>query len=424
MSNLDEKTLECYQDVLNPEVKPLEALFRTADLNALIRQQLTNQTINPLIETEAKVQCNLAELCSQAASLILSEGLVLRSEYKAVLRKLNERLIDLYHDLPINPKLRKRQMIGPTGLVMSPDQCIHTIQDDLRVRAFWRAIDKALTERKQQKCIYLLYPACGPFAPLLLPLLSYYKTQGLYSPAQLKIILLDVQQGATESVAAVVRDLELSEFVESIVCADACQYFPPHSIDLLVLEAMQHGLSREGHLAIARHLTKFLSQDGDMLPQQVKVQAVVSQGQQEFIEQWKGQEDLRAENMDPGLLQMRVVLGDVLTINRESLQQLKELHLDQFTTLIEANTITIPQLPVQMKHPLLLLTTELQLYQDEVLREYDSGITHPLPDLCVCIDFVPSESRSGDLLVKSGDRIKFYYRQNGLPGFLPTHEVS
>lgn len=423
MSGLDEKTLDYYQDALNPGENPLDALFSTAELNALIRQQLNPQTKTQL-QTEAKAQRSLAELCQQAVQLMLAEEEASRVAYKAVLLELKASMISLYDALPIDLRLRKRQMIGPSGLIMSPDQCIHTVQDDLRVRAFWRAIDKALSAKRQQKSIYLLYPACGPFAPLLLPLLSYYKTLGLYSPVQLRIILLDAQQGAVESVAALVHQLQLSEFVEAIICGDACQYVPSHPIDLLVLEAMQHGLSREGHLAIAKQLVNFLSPNGDMLPQQVKVQAVVSQGQQEFIEQWQGKEDLRAATMAPDLLQLRVVLGDVMTVNKESLKRMKELHLDQFTSLIEGNTLTIPVLPMQMKHPLLLLTTELQLYQDEVLLEYDSGITHPMPDLCVCINFVPSERRSGDLLVKTGDRLKFYYRLNGLPGFMPTLEAQ
>lgn len=423
MSSLDERTLDYYQDALNPGDKPLDALFRAADLNALIRQQLSPQTKTQL-HTEDKALRSLAELCLQAAELMLAEAEVPRANYKAVLLELKASMISLYDALPIELRLRKRQMIGPSGLIMSPEQCIHTVQDDLRVRAFWRAIDKALAAKIQQKSIYLLYPACGPFAPLLLPLLSYYRTQGLYSPAQLRIILLDAQQGAVESVAALVHQLQLSEFVEAIVCGDACQYVPSQPIDLLVLEAMQHGFSREGHLAIAKHLVNFLSPDGDMLPQQVRVQAVISQGQQEFIEQWCGKEELSAVNMESDLLQLRLVLGDVMTVNKESLKRMKELHLDQFTSLIEGNTLAIPELPIQMKHPLLLLTTELQLYQDEVLLEYDSGITHPLPDLCVCINFEPSESRSGDLLVKSGDRLKFYYRLNGLPGFMPTLEAQ
>ena len=60
------------------------------------------------------------------------------------------------------------------------------------------------------------------------------------------------------------------------------------------------------------------------------------------------------------------------------------------------------------------------MYENEKIYEYDSGITHPLPEQQVCINFTPSESRDGDLLVKSGDDIKFYYRLNGLPGFLAT----
>ena len=70
---------------------------------------------------------------------------------------------------------------------------------------------------------------------------------------------------------------------------------------------------------------------------------------------------------------------------------------------------------------ILLLTTEMQVYQDLSVTEYASGITHPLPDLSVCIGFEPHNPQPGDLLIKPGDSILFYYRKQGLPGFLPVY---
>ena len=94
--------------------------------------------------------------------------------------------------------------------------------------------------------------------------------------------------------------------------------------------------------------------------------------------------------------------------------------LDADTALIECNTLDIPLIERNADKQILLICTRINTYGEEYIGEYDSGITHPLPDMNVCINFEPIETRSGDLLVKSGDKLKFYYRLNGLPGFLPT----
>ena len=72
---------------------------------------------------------------------------------------------------------------------------------------------------------------------------------------------------------------------------------------------------------------------------------------------------------------------------------------------------------------MLMICTHIKTYGDEVIGEYESGISHPLPDMHVCINFTPRDVKPGDLLVKTADKLKFYYRLNGLPGFLATASV-
>ena len=42
------------------------------------------------------------------------------------------------------------------------------------------------------------------------------------------------------------------------ILAEAAQFSPTQTFDLLILEAMQHGFSREGFLSIAKHLVRRL----------------------------------------------------------------------------------------------------------------------------------------------------------------------
>ena len=147
---------------------------------------------------------------------------------------------------------------------MSPDHCITTQKDSLRVRAFIRAIDRAIADllKQTQAPLHIVYPACGPLAPLLLPLIAYYHQQELYSEQDLQITLIDMQPGAVASLHALVDALQITPFIRDIQQLDGCDYETPEPVHIVVLEAMQHGFSREGHLALARHFAHILEPDG------------------------------------------------------------------------------------------------------------------------------------------------------------------
>ncbi|AMO57236.1 hypothetical protein GZ77_16460 [Endozoicomonas montiporae] len=396
----------------------------TGSLNDLLRQKLN------AIQLKEPPNANRADnLLSCALDTV--EHILHAPFDKACLDQKLETLFEcqqtVYHHANIPAELRKRQFIGRHGLVMSPDYCITTVKDSLRVRAFLRAIDHGIANLRKRVSgsLNIVYPACGPFAPLLIPLIGYYKQKELYSEQDVQITLIDSQPGAIASLHALIDALQIRSFIRDIQLLDGCEYQTTEPVHMVVLEAMQHGFSREGHLALARHFANMIEPDGCFIPNEIRLTAVISEGQQEYIEQWRGKSGKVFEaNMSPESLKHRVVLGDILNLTPDSLRQLKEQKIDQFTSLIECGTVPLPDLPDTIKQPLLLICTRVITGEyegsQEVIGEYDSGITHPLPDMQMCINFIPKESKPGDLLVNSGDRLKFYYRLNGLPGFMPV----
>jgi hypothetical protein len=128
--------------------------------------------------------------------------------------------------------------------------------------------------------------------------------------------------------------------------------------------------------------------------------------------------------MNEEIVAERIELGDILKLDKESLQNLSTQEIDEFIRLVECGSVTIPELSQHHDRQVLLICTRVKTFGDEAVGEYDSGITHPLPDMQVCINFSPKDPKPGDLLVKSGDQLKFYYRLNGLPGFLPVLSVE
>ncbi|OZG70834.1 hypothetical protein BTA51_23635 [Hahella sp. CCB-MM4] len=363
----------------------------------------------------------------QAAVLVVQEIMendIDRQQLDERLADLFERQASLYYKLPISNEHRKKQYISRHGLVMSPDQCITTQLDSLRVRAYIRGIHAALTNLASRVTgpIHIVYPACGPFAPLLLPLLAYYHNEHLYTPDELRVTLIDMQPGAILALRALLAEQNLEDYIHAVVCQDAVDYQPDMPVHLVVLEAMQHGFSREGHLVIARHFARIMEPDGEFIPHKVTVRAVLNVGQREYVDQWKDVAGCSEGEMNQQIKDERTDLGEILEVTPASLRKMEMELLDEFTSLVKCGCVQVPELSRDHDKQLLLICSEVQTYELERVGEYDSGITHPLPDEQVCINFQPHSHRPGDLLVKSGDRLRFYYCINGLPGFMATIE--
>lgn len=405
----------------------LHCVLQAGILNELLRKQLTpsaqNQTTQITTQQNEKKPETVISTAVDAVTECLTQEDLDRESLHDKLSRLFYQQKAIFDQADIDPNLRARQYITHCGLIMSPNHCVTTVLDDLRVRSFIRGIDKAIKQKTEgrREALHIVYPACGPFAPLLLPLVCYYQDQKHYDPSQLQVTLIDVQPGAVLSLEALVTQMGVKQYIRQICCMDALQYEPgEYAVDMVVLEAMQHGFSREGQLLLARHFAQMLGPDGVFIPQKIVLSAVLNRAQREYVEQWQDADVLSESHMCKQIKAERTVLGDILSVTKESLLTLKERVLNEHTSLIECGQVDIPELPQHGDEQTLLICTQIETFDGELIGEYDSGITHPLPDQQVCINFTPKDDRPGDLLIHSGDAIRFYYRLNGLPGFMAT----
>lgn len=348
-----------------------------------------------------------------------------RDQVAPALEILYQQLADLYHQADIPKRLRTRQFICASGLIMSPDHCITTIRDARRMHAFVRGIDQGLRilREKFEGPLHIVYPACGPFAPLLLPLLSFYQQSGSYSANDLKITLIDVQEGATQSLWQVIKALEVQEFIADVMCMDALEYRSDQVVHMVVIEAMQHGFSREGHFLLARHFAQLLDGQGLMIPEEISVRAVLNDPQEELVTQWQecnGQGE--SDQLKQRIRGKRKELGEILKMDVAFLRSVAPAAGRDQSLMVACGQVTVPVLTPSEGSPILMLITTVNTYGGEWLHDYDSGITHPLPDAQVCINFIPKDAQPGDLWVNSGDCLRFYYNFTGLPGFFAVRE--
>ncbi|EGQ7784187.1 hypothetical protein NB550_21045 [Vibrio parahaemolyticus] len=390
----------------------LEQLF-----NRLLRQQLA---IDPqsagLSQTDA-----LRQACVSLVEALIHQPEAAHKNWVALFGDLADKLVTVFQQSNLTEQEQGSSYINATGLVMSVKDAIHTVKDIYRVKAFLRGLDQALQSSAftNQENLHVVYPACGPFAPLLLPLICYYQSTNPHGPL-LKITLIDIQPGAVKVLNRLIELMGIAEHVHQVFCMDVMEYHPDHSIDILIIEAMHHGLTREGHLHFLLHLRQFLSEQALLLPEQITVEAALANPQREFVEQWQDCDFSHSRFIQEGIRSERIELGEIFKINRETLNQFNEMELGSGFRLLEAGQVQIPRNIPDIHNRILLLSVKLGVFGQENVDQYDSGITHPRPEMSVCVDFRPKAAEPDDLLVKGGDKLKFYYKLCGAPGFLPT----
>lgn len=397
------------------EIENSMALLRDSELRKFIQGSDT-----PELETEVMH----ANSCRFTELVMNNRTDVAYSEIETQLTNMFKTFEGVFDFARVPSELRTRRFIHKTGVAISPQHCLHTIKDVYRVSSFVRAVDRALEDNRAKfgEKLHIVYPACGPLAPLLLPLLCSYKATGKFTEDDLEITFIDIQQGAIMSLTEILKVGGLEGYVKEILHIDATDYCYSSKIHMVILEAMQHGFSREGHLSIAHHFAKMLDKEGTFLPQSVKINAVLVNPQNEFVEQWHEVEHASRQNVNPEIFKDRLPLGEIIDVNLDFLRNMQMIEVDQYTKIVPCSHIKLPELEGSEK--ILTFCTEINVYKDENLNEYESGITHPLPDLSICINFIPKDKKPDDLYVVSGDYLGFFYRMNGLPGFLVTREVD
>ncbi|MCR9545793.1 hypothetical protein [Vibrio antiquarius] len=395
-----------------PEMDELLKYSLRTQLEAMLQNQLST----------AERQRQLKESFAAAVELVLKETKV---EHQTLVQAFQTMYGNACQSLSLAKLTQEeltRQYISTSGLVMSPLNCKHTIKDVYRIKGFACGTNKAIQQMLANKPqVKVLYPACGPFAPLLLPLLAHYKQSDRISAEQLQVTLVDIHPGAIKALNQLIADLDIADYIEALVEEDATQFSPTQTFDLLILEAMQHGFSREGFLSIAKHLVQYLHIQGEMIPNQVSVRAMMVIGETEFNQQWEKAEYAHSNHCQPEAIDDRIDLGEILNVNKAMLLKSEIFELDGGIKMLQGNTIELPKDVPDMAKRILAIYSHIDTYGDAMVGQYDSGITHPKPDMTFYVDAKPKAVEHHYFEARGGDKVSFYYQLTGLPGFVATH---
>lgn len=159
------------------------------------------------------------------------------------------------------------------GQAVSPLSAAVCIRDFMRTRVFMRGLKEAISTRLQAqpgKVVTVLYAGTGPFATLLIPLVTIFKA------TQLKMLLLDINPASIAYLQLIIRYFKLDPYLLQVQQTDAVIYQVPAGVqpDIIVSETMMPSLKSEPQVSIVVNLVAQCPQ-ALLIPQQIEITAAL-----------------------------------------------------------------------------------------------------------------------------------------------------
>ncbi|MEJ2628522.1 MAG: class I SAM-dependent methyltransferase [bacterium] len=321
-----------------------------------------------------------------------------RSSYKNLEKGIFE-LSNFFHDIigqeGINEIIHIQETQTTSGIALDPMGAKNCFLDVWRTVKYIRGLHNAIIKIKEKiprDLYHIVYAGCGPFAPLLLPLLKIIDT------TRLKFTLIDINQSSLDQVQKILNAFKLNRENIRLICADAAKYqFESNEpVHLVFLEAMTAALYKEGHVAISYNLGSQLEEGGVLIPEEINIKAVLVNPQIEFNSN-------RIDLIRRGQVQAsnhRIELGEVFKLNLNKIKFESQKNSKNYHPGLK---IKIPE-RVDKKYQM-MLATEINVFGDIVINEYESGLTTP-------------RAYSLNDNFKANNVIQFYYKTEGVPSII------
>jgi hypothetical protein len=241
----------------------------------------------------------------------------------------------------------------------------------------------SLKEKFPGTPINVFYAGSGPFAPFAIPFMINYKE------SEIKFTITDIYSESINSVKKITDILKLNDSINEFIQCDLALYkhnnnYPLH---ILITEAMRMALSREPQAMITINMAPQLIGSGIVIPESVKINAVLSRIDKEL-------KYLSNEINEEEINKTRINLGTVLELSKDQ----------KYDFSIDKKQIKGPvkSIDINTDNKLLVLLTDVRLFDSIELKEKESGITYPY----FCQEL-------GN--IEAGDKINFSFNLDKLP---------
>ena len=297
---------------------------------------------------------------SEIISSLMDEILVEEINYLALEKKLQDfktYLLDITH-LDLNDLEDRKDLQYDNGIALCTTFAALCIQDVMRTRQFIRGIYQAITDKRSesQKPVHVFYAGTGPFATLLLPVLTKFDSQ------QIRLTLMDVNEKTLEYLDKVIQALSIEDYIDEIVCADASTYqFEEHQqVDVLVSETMQYGLVKEQQVPIMINLVRQLPKDSIVIPNNIHLDLAYKNSSADLRLEWKNH--LMFKTIQP-----------LLDFDPDFMHSLKENGTQQRFELCKNLDFSEDK----ASYDELVVLTSIQVYKDDWIHVDLSSLTIP-----------------------------------------------
>ena len=288
----------------------------------------------------------------------------------------------------------------PNGEAISPKAAARCVLDSARTSKFLKGLSGAVLEAQKRfpgATIEILYPGCGPFAPLAIALTARF------SSTEIQFTLLDVHQRSLDAAHRIFHALGKSAFVRDYLQGDATSYqhAASHVIHVVVVEAMQRALEKEPQVAITMNLVPQLCPGGIFIPESITIHCYLCDPAKEFA---AFVPDLNAAASLSARGGRRIYLGPVLELTAGNCTEL----LTVATSDAPGPASLVPKV-LKISEEVdsqfcLMLSTAVTVFDSIVLDESESGLT--------CPEFLFGAGK-----MQKGKRIELAYHLGGKPGF-------
>ncbi len=270
-----------------------------------------------------------------------------------------------------------------SGLAVSPYAAAFCISDIMRTKKFLQGIEEAVYAKLREnpgRPVKIFYAGCGPFATLLTPLTT------VFSPAQMQMVLLDINPLSHEYLQRIIRGFELENYILGIEVTDALQYTIPalYKPDILVSETMKPALAKEPQVSLISHLLSQCDTRTIVIPESIRIDVCL----------------LGNTVNNPAAIQ---TLKTLMKFDAALATQINQ-HPGKTDVLTNGITVIINDRPPE-KFSRLVLNTHINIYGDHQLDSYDSSLTLPVPVMDIAA------------IKKYPARLLFHYRISDNPGF-------
>jgi predicted RNA methylase len=166
-------------------------------------------------------------------------------------------------------EVNNKHMQTAAGVAVSPQSAAVCIRDFMRTRIFMRGLKKAISAKLQEephKAVTVLYAGTGPFATLLIPLVSFFDA------TQLKMQLLEINPASIVYLNSLISYFKLEPYLLQLTQTDAVTYQVPEDMqpDIILSETMMPALKKEPQVSIMANLVAQCP-DAWMIPETINI---------------------------------------------------------------------------------------------------------------------------------------------------------